>query len=432
MSDKALRDSVKVLLKQNEEMAKQNKRLLQKLEAAKSEKAVRQPVRRSPRKKSASKNTPSKSPPRAKITPSKSPPRAKNTPRKHVPPVKNTPPPAVAAGAPRKTPPFKKRTKEPQKRTPTAPNKRLVRKALGYAIRQNLDSKILGQWYRDEHRFFRVEEFKHDTKPLIIALETDEEIPTDDFSREDLYKLAIDIAKKRDRYVPVEKKQDKTPNTKVDMALIRRRGAAAAAAAAASTNDDAAAAASTNDDDVPDDDDAPNDDVHDASDGSDDSDGRDVLDYMAMNKEAQDDREKQKEWIAKKKKEVAENRRKAIIAMHTKGEAKKAVDRSKKRSSKRKTKATAPLPKPKAKKKSSPKSTKKPSKTETECQLSLGLRVLGYWPDDKGVCGEWFEGKVIGIDYEEQTVHIEYDDGDIDDAVPWSKCRILGDECKTG
>ena len=33
MSDKALRDSVKALLKQNEEMAKQNKRLLQKLEA---------------------------------------------------------------------------------------------------------------------------------------------------------------------------------------------------------------------------------------------------------------------------------------------------------------------------------------------------------------------------------------------------------------
>ena len=74
------------------------------------------------------------------------------------------------------------------------------------------------------------------------------------------------------------------------------------------------------------------------------------------------------------------------------------------------------------------KNSKRKTKTDATpgCQLSLGLRVLGCWPDDK-VSGEWFEGKVKGIDYEEQTVHIRYEDGDIDDAVPWSKCHILGD-----
>ena len=71
------------------------------------------------------------------------------------------------------------------------------------------------------------------------------------------------------------------------------------------------------------------------------------------------------------------------------------------------------------KKKNKKKSKKKTN--EDECALYLDQKVMGFWPADE----LWYEGIVQGIDYEERTVHILYNDGDIDDAVPWKNCRIL-------
>ena len=60
------------------------------------------------------------------------------------------------------------------------------------------------------------------------------------------------------------------------------------------------------------------------------------------------------------------------------------------------------------------------------------MAVCGFWPDDEGEGGEWYEGIVQSIDYENRTVHILYKDGDIDDSVPWDLARILDDEVSSG
>ena len=60
------------------------------------------------------------------------------------------------------------------------------------------------------------------------------------------------------------------------------------------------------------------------------------------------------------------------------------------------------------------------------------MAVCGFWPDDEGEGGEWYEGIVQSIDYENRTVHILYKDGDIDDSVPWDLARILDDGVEPG
>ena len=138
---------------------------------------------------------------------------------------------------------------------------------------------------------------------------------------------------------------------------------------------------------------------------------------MARDAKAQKARELLKQSLGIKKNEAAKDRHAAIIENYQKGEAQKAVARSKRKSAKmKKAKAKA-------------KATAKAKAKESDCELCLGMSVLGFWPDDDdNDKGSWFEGVVKGIDYEERTVHVLYDDGDRDDALPWAKCRILDAE----
>ena len=56
------------------------------------------------------------------------------------------------------------------------------------------------------------------------------------------------------------------------------------------------------------------------------------------------------------------------------------------------------------------------------------MRVCGLWPVNvTGEGGGWYEGVVVNCDYVHRTVHIKYDDGDADDAVPWYNARMLDD-----
>ena len=87
-----------------------------------------------------------------------------------------------------------------------------------------------------------------------------------------------------------------------------------------------------------------------------------------------------------------------------------------------------------ASKKKSAKRKRAKSKRKSECSLRPGMRVHGLWPDEDsvgvaedGTGGSWFEGVVVSVDYEEETVHIKYDDGDSDTAVKWIHTRILDD-----
>ena len=63
---------------------------------------------------------------------------------------------------------------------------------------------------------------------------------------------------------------------------------------------------------------------------------------------------------------------------------------------------------------------------DNDCSLRVGMKVSGKWDDGEGE-GDWYDGVVQSIDYVERTVHILYEDGDRDDAVPWKFTRILDD-----
>ena len=66
-------------------------------------------------------------------------------------------------------------------------------------------------------------------------------------------------------------------------------------------------------------------------------------------------------------------------------------------------------------------------RNKKDCLFKVGMRVNAFWPDDHGDGGQWYDGTIITIDYFGRTINVQYDDGDVDDAVPWHKARILGD-----
>ena len=67
-------------------------------------------------------------------------------------------------------------------------------------------------------------------------------------------------------------------------------------------------------------------------------------------------------------------------------------------------------------------------RNKADCLFTVGMRVYGLWSvGETGEGGEWYEGVVVSCDYVHRTVHIKYDDGDTDDAVPWYNAHILDD-----
>ena len=72
------------------------------------------------------------------------------------------------------------------------------------------------------------------------------------------------------------------------------------------------------------------------------------------------------------------------------------------------------------------------SKNKEDCLFKVNMAVCGFWPNESEKGGEWYEGTVQAIDYENRTVHVLYQDGDIDDAVPWHLARILSDDVEPG
>ena len=87
-----------------------------------------------------------------------------------------------------------------------------MRHTLGVALKMELDDLFLGQHFRDKDRNFKVDEFRHHAMSIVNALHADEAVYTAMYTKPQLFRLAIDIAKKRDFYVP--KKNPKLNPTK--------------------------------------------------------------------------------------------------------------------------------------------------------------------------------------------------------------------------
>ena len=70
-----------------------------------------------------------------------------------------------------------------KKRKSASPKISLVRKTIGEAIKLNMDNLLLQQYFRDEDRNFRIEEFRHHVDPLLIHIMNDEVIDTSMFTK---------------------------------------------------------------------------------------------------------------------------------------------------------------------------------------------------------------------------------------------------------
>ena len=275
-----------------------------------------------------------------------------------------------------------------------------------------MDGLLLSQFFRDERRFFKLDEFEEHVVPIMEMLEDDEEIDTSFISREQLFRIAVDVAKKRERYTPRKNKLNLTKKRRLRKAKEKKRKLAASAAAGS----DSRTASSGADDDA--DAGADAEVAHAGADA--DSDGE-LRDLIALDGAAQKDRAVMKEEMAKEKAaekiRAFEDYKKKMAAAAVAASKIKSASAKKGKSAKKKTAGD--------KKKTA--GGKKKTKKTTD-KLRIGLKVQGWWPGEDGEDGAYYNGVIQAIDYEAQTVHIVYEDGDFDDAVPWAKTYIQDEE----
>ena len=413
-------------------------------------------------------------------------PQLRRSPRNHSPTPTPSPAKKVTPGAAMRrrlsyTSAGKDSDVTPEKRSTPTKDRQLVRQTLGTALKMEIDDLMLGQHFRDSNRYFKVDEFRHHAFPIVEALHDDAQINTAMYTKTQLFKLAINIAKKREFYIPKKKvKLSPTKKRKLRAEKAKAKKARAAAAvgsakqarAAAAVDaaktagsddavatktagsDDAVAAKTAGSDDAPDpgsDDDATNNATEDQDQSATDSDN-DILALIAMNTKNQKNRAETKEALAKKKATAAAHNAAAKAAA-----AKAAADKSAKKVTTQKVTtqkaqraaaakdkaelevtdnyvkamgaAAAAASKMKAASRKKLSAAKKQA-VIVNCLLRVGQRVAGRWDNDDGTVG-WFDGTIVSIDYEQRTAHIHYDDDDIDDSVPWNNVRIL-DELRDG
>ena len=78
---------------------------------------------------------------------------------------------------------------------------RFLRKTLGSVIKLNMDEQILNGYFRQGSRFNK-EKFEDHVRPIITSIMQGSEVDTDGLSAHVIFKLAVDIAKKRQSYKP--------------------------------------------------------------------------------------------------------------------------------------------------------------------------------------------------------------------------------------
>ena len=70
-------------------------------------------------------------------------------------------------------------------------------------------------------------------------------------------------------------------------------------------------------------------------------------------------------------------------------------------------------------------------KAKASTSLKVGMKVSARWNGKGPEKGNWFDGVIVSLDYDNRTAHIQFEDGDVDDAVPWTQCSMLDDETFT-
>ena len=60
-------------------------------------------------------------------------------------------------------------------------------------------------------------------------------------------------------------------------------------------------------------------------------------------------------------------------------------------------------------------------------KLKVGMKVSARWNGIGPEKGHWFDGHIVSINTKKETVHVKFDDGDEDNALPWYHVSIVSD-----
>ena len=211
-------------------------------------------------------------------------------------------------------------------------------------------------------RKFLLDAYEDDVRDIINSVIDNEDVDTKMVTRRQLFRMAVDIAKKRESYVPRKKKKSPSKNTEtVDLTLSVSKIAAKVAAAAVVDKKDVAS-----------------------------PDNKDAADLD--NKLVTYDKESQKMRSEMKDK---------LVDSKTKSPKKQKKMKQKKKKNK------AP-----------------PATNERGEVLRPGMKVQGKWQGKENY-GEWFDGVVISVDSKKKTIHIKYNDGDEDKSLSWYDVSII-------
>ena len=346
------------------------------------------------------------------------------------------------------------------KRKPKPEIIRDVRKTVGEILFLNMDDKITSGYYLNSKRFFKLRLFEDDTRAMVDYLHSSAEINTGKLTKLDIFKLAVQVAKKRERYTPAPKKAGKHEHAKkkspyagknhqiklnaravynaivastnlrrlshVSPAVVSASAAAASRSAATALASAAAAAdpAAVTDAEV--------------NRMFESSGDEKVAELEKYNHACQEKRTLAKKELAKAKAAEVELA-KAKAAKKAKAAEAKAAKKAKAAEAKaakqaKAAKAKAAAKKAKAAKKQAAKQDTLISRNKADCLFTIGGAVCGFWTNndsnDDGDAndaedGGWYEGVVVSINYAKRTIHIKYDDQDEDFDLSWDLARIL-------
>ena len=216
-------------------------------------------------------------------------------------------------------------------------------------------------------RKFLLDAFEDDVREIIETIIDNEDVNTDMVDRQQLFRMSVDIAKKRESYVPRRKKKFRPKDDLVDLTLSVNKVAAKVAAAATDAKKV-------------------------------DKDAKKVdKDAKKVDKDAKVDEDVLDELV-----DLDKNAQQMRSEMKTKfGKTKKS---SKKKAPKKKAKQTAT--------------------NDRGEVLKPGMKVQGKWKGEENF-GEWFDGVVVSVNNKKKTIHIQYDDGDDDKVLSFNDVSII-------
>ena len=412
------------------------------------------------------------------VTPRRSP---RRSPRRRSPQKRKTSDSSNESSASEQSPVVKRRLSQEMgtQRTPKTNQQQTLRKTMGTVIKMNMDARLLRGEFRDKRRRFDTNKFEDEVRPILDYIIKTDEVDTEGISRLEIFKIAVSIAKKRQDYTPRKKKgkkktspagihssvkreryvktkaaarsiytaivasvnAERSPNSPLSVASAKVANTASAAEAV--VNADPKSVTDLTDPKSDSDEFGVDELFDDDSTDADEGENNALIEYnkKCQNKRALDRRNLQEKKVQATKDKIAKKQQAEkvkLAKLAKKQQAAKAKLAKKQQAEKGQNQLiSANLKSYIASMASEAVAASKAvpvwKRNKADCLFEVGMNVCGYWPEDQttGEGGEWYEGVVISLDYVHRTVHIQYNDGDMDDAVPWHKARIL-DELKDG